>query len=225
MQRSPVADEPDGTVLGFIFKTSHSISRSADRKALAQPSVVFTAAYSPTRSIYWTWTGERLMSIRNVLLAMLLVGVASPAVAQHRMSEGNRLRVEVQEPNLGPTATYEGTLVYSPNGFSLHAIDPAADGEVIAVPLSGVTRIEMATARNRGRSARRGATFGAFLGGSLGLIAGPIIASQNLGSAFTPIVAKSTAGGLVAGTALGALGGALFARDGWQRYSVPVEWR
>lgn len=163
------------------------------------------------------------MLFRSLIVTGLVLGAAAPAMAQQRISEGSQLRIEVQQPNLGSTSSYQGTLVYSSERFSLHAVDPAADGGVIPVSLSGVTRIEMAQPRDRGRSARRGATVMGFIGGSLGLIAGPILASTN--HEFGPMVAKSTAVGLGAGVALGGVTGALFARDGWQRYTVPAEWR
>ena len=165
------------------------------------------------------------MSIRNLLLGMLVLGSATPALAQQRISEGAHLRVQVEQPNLASATTYEGTLVYASTGYSLHATDPAADGGVIAVPLSGVSKIEMFRPRDRMRSARTGAGYMAFIGTSLGLIAGPIIAAQMLDQPFTPIVAKSTAVGLGAGLALGGIGGALLASDDWQRYTVPSDWR
>jgi hypothetical protein len=165
------------------------------------------------------------MSIRNLLLGALVLGSATPVLAQQRISEGAHLRVQVEQPNLASASTYEGTLVYSPSGFALHATDPAADGGVIAVPRSGVSKIEMYRSRDRMRSARNGAGFMGFVGASLGLIAGPIIAAQMLDQPFTPIVAKSTAAGLGAGLALGGIGGALFASDNWQRYTVPSDWR
>ncbi len=163
------------------------------------------------------------MSFRNLFFVALALGVAAPASAQYRITEGSRLRVEVERPPLASNPV-EGTLAYSPRGFSLHATDPAADGGVVDVPLTGVRHIEVYMPRDRARSARRGATMMGFIGGSIGLIAGPLI-GKSTNKAYGPLIASTTAIGLGGGAALGAAGGALFARDGWQRHTVPQEWR
>jgi hypothetical protein len=165
-----------------------------------------------------------VMRIRSLVLAGLLVGVVTPAVAQTRVSEGAQLRVVVKEQDQR-LHTYEGTLAYAPTQYSLRVDDRSTDSDAaFDVPLTGVQRIESYQPLNRGRSARRGATVLGFIGGSLGVIAGPLV-GKSTNDPYGPIMARTTAIGLGSGLLLGALGGAILADDGWQRHSVPSQWR
>ena len=150
-------------------------------------------------------------------LAAFALAAALPAQAQHTLEPGDTVRV------LAP-AFHEGMiegelLIYRTDTL---AVREAATGTAYAFPLEAVRGLQKNEGLDRRRSVRKWALAGLFLGAAAGLVSGPLIAaSDDEGSMVGPTLLIGAGGGAL-GLGLGAAGGAMFARDHWQRFRTPI---
>lgn len=164
----------------------------------------------------------RTVPARRLMLALALAvllprGVAAQQNGSHTLLPGDTVRVHA--PSLHPAVIQGELLLY--RGDSL-GIREASTGTAYRFPLSAVRRLEKNEGLDRRRSVRRWATAGLFLGGALGLVSGPLIATaEPEGGMIGPTVLAGLGGGVL-GLGLGAAGGAIFARDHWQRFRTPI---
>lgn len=162
----------------------------------------------------------RIISSRwPLILALALLvprGVEAQGNGGHTLREGDTVRVL--------STTHAGIiqgelLLYRADSVGVRE---ASTGATYQFPLATVRRLEKNEGLDRRRSVRRWATAGLFLGGALGLVTGPLIATADEdGGMIGPTVLAGLGGGAL-GLGLGAAGGSLFARDHWQRFRTPV---
>ncbi|HEX6038290.1 hypothetical protein [Longimicrobium sp.] len=151
-------------------------------------------------------------------LALLLPrGADAQQDGAHTLLPGDTVRVFA--PSVHPTVLQGELLLYRADSLGIR---DASTGTAYQFPLSAVRGLEKNEGLDRRRSVRRWATAGLFLGGALGLVSGPLIATADPeGGMAGPIVLAGLGGGVL-GLGLGAAGGSLFARDHWQRFRTPV---
>jgi hypothetical protein len=161
----------------------------------------------------------RSFPVRRLMLLALVLALprAADAQARHTLTPGDTVRVAA--PTLhagviqGELLRYEGDTL---------GIRDASTGAAYQFPISTIRRLEKNEGRDRGRSVRRWATAGLFLGSAVGLVSGPLIATADEeGGMVGPTVLAGLGGGAL-GLGLGAAGGAVFARDHWQRFRTPI---
>jgi hypothetical protein len=153
--------------------------------------------------------------IRRTTFA-LLMGAALPCAAQERTLEpGDVVRVVAPAHLTGPL---RGEVVrYLADTLTVR--DPATDS-VHAIPMYAIRTLARSHGVQPSWSLHHGMRVGAFLGTSAGLVMGPMLARMGEENHFLQTTALSGAAGLLGGTALGALAGALFPREHWQRYGM-----
>lgn len=164
----------------------------------------------------------RTVSARRLMLALALAvllprGMAAQQNGGHTLLPGDTVRVHA--PSLHPGVIQGELLLY--RGDSL-GVREASTGTAYQFPLGAIRGLEKNEGPDRRRSVRRWATAGLFLGGALGLVSGPLIATAEPGgSVLGPTVLAGLGGGAL-GLGLGAAGGSMFARDHWQRFRTPI---
>jgi hypothetical protein len=155
-------------------------------------------------------------------LTVLLLLAALPAAAQQRtLLPGDEVRVVAPSFHRG---SIRGELVRY-MGDTL-AVREASTDSVHVLPMYAIRGLARNDGRHHGRSIRRGGVLGAFVGGAIGLVAGPFIAAASDGDddgSFLGIVAISGTAGLAAGGTLGLAGGALLSGDHWQSFTMPAQ--
>jgi len=155
------------------------------------------------------------------LLALLLTAIApSAAFAQ---STGNTLHtgddVRVHAPSLRGSRVRGTVVLYQ--GSTLE-VRERGGGEVVSIPIASIRDLARNVGVHRGRSSWKMARFGAFIGGAGGLVAGPLIATSRAPDAFTGVMIATAIAGTAVGAGLGAALGAVFARDEWQHFRMPI---
>lgn len=224
--RAPADLTPDFYVLLRARRTPWA-SRSTWR---ADPSLVGWArganVSAPRRpglrpfSVMMKNRSMRASPVRWLMLLALALALPRAARAQegrYTLRPGDTVRVAAPTLHDG---VIEGELLKY-EGDSL-GIREASTGTAYQFPISTIRRLEKNQGRNRGRSVRRWAAAGLFLGAAAGLVAGPLIATADEeGGMVGPTVLAGLGGGVV-GLALGAAGGSVFARDHWQRFRTPI---
>jgi hypothetical protein len=160
------------------------------------------------------------MPIRLLPLVFALLALAAPAAAQpdaRRIVPGDEVRVRA--PSAAPGVLRGEVLQYRGNTLALRQ---AGTGREFAIHVDSVRGMALNLGFDRRRSTLRGARLGLFLGAAAGGVAGPFVAMEGTDDDFGTTAALVFAGGALAGTGLGALGGAVFARDHWQSFSMPI---
>lgn len=150
-------------------------------------------------------------------LFLLLPRAADAQNGHHTLRPGDTVRVYA--PSLHDGVIQGELLRYE--GDSLGVRD-ASTGSAYQFPISTIRRLEKNEGMDRRRSVRRWATAGLFIGGALGLVAGPLIATDNPGGGMVGPTVLAGLGGGVLGLGIGAAGGSVFARDHWQRFRTPI---
>lgn len=155
---------------------------------------------------------------RALLALTILAATGTPAAAQQRMLvPGDEVRVVAPAFHRGPV---RGELVRY-MGDTLAVRETSTDS-VYVIPLEAVRRLALNEGPQRGRSVRRGGALGVFIGGALGILAGPFIASSHTedDTSILATTALSGLAGLAVGGGVGAASGALFGGDHWQHYTM-----
>jgi hypothetical protein len=165
------------------------------------------------------------MSLRRVgpsklLLLLLLICQPVAAVAQgavNTLRQGDE--VQVHAPAVrgqrvrGTVVLYQGSTL---------TVREAATGSMVAIPVADIRLLARNQGTDRSRSSWRMARLGGFVGGAAGFVTGPLIATTRAPDNFTEVTVVSGIVGTAAGAGLGAVAGALFARDQWQRFRMPI---
>jgi hypothetical protein len=160
------------------------------------------------------------MPLRFLLALVAVLVLSMPLAAQTPVrAVGPGDEVRVRAPAAAPGVIQGEMLWY--HGDTL-AVREAGTGREIAIHVDSVRGLALNLGFDRRRSMRRGARLGAFLGAAVGFVAGPFAAMEGTDAEFGSNAALVFAGSTLAGTAMGAAGGALFARDHWQKYSMPI---
>ncbi|HEU0299757.1 MAG TPA: hypothetical protein VFR37_09890 [Longimicrobium sp.] len=157
---------------------------------------------------------------RALLLLALCAFLPAPAATQsngHTLEPGDTVRVLAAA--WGPRMIEGELLVYQADSL---AVRETATGTRYAVELSGVRKLAKNEGFDRRRSVRRAASAGLFMGFALGVVSGPLISMRRHDDSFERTTLVTTLGGGTLGLGLGALGGAVFARDHWQRFRTPI---
>jgi hypothetical protein len=145
----------------------------------------------------------------------LLTGIVAPApLASQAATDGlTGSRVRVTAPNfadhrvVGVVSRYTDT--------RLEVTEEATDS-VYVFPLRAISRLDPYKGGSAGSTAGYRASFGAFLGGALGLLGGAVLASVGDGERNAAVtVVLGGAAGAGGGAALGALTGAAFPSERW----------
>ncbi len=164
----------------------------------------------------------RTVPARRLMLALALAvllprGMAAQQNGGHTLLPGDTVRVLA--PSVHPGLIQGELLLYRADSLGIR---DASTGTAYQFPLSAVRRLEKNEGLDRRRSVRRWATAGLFLGGALGLVSGPLIATAEPGGSVVGPTVLAGLGGGVLGLGLGAAGGSVFARDHWQRFRTPI---
>lgn len=157
---------------------------------------------------------------RALLLLALCAALPARAAAQgngHTLEPGDTVRVMATA--WGPREIEGELLVYHADSLALRE---TGTGTRYAVELGGVRRLSKNEGFDRRRSMRRAGTAGLFMGIALGVVTGPLISMGRHDESFERTTLVTTLGGGVLGLGLGAAGGALFAREHWQRFRTPI---
>lgn len=160
------------------------------------------------------------MPIRCLPFVFVLLAFAAPAAAQpaaRGIGPGDEVRVRA--PSAGPEVIRGEVLLYQGDTLALRQ---AGTGREFAIHVDSIRGMALNLGFDRRRSTIRGARLGLFLGAAVGGVAGPFVAMEGTEEDFGTTSALVFAGGALAGTGLGALGGAVFARDYWQSYGMPI---
>lgn len=154
-----------------------------------------------------------------LLLSLLLLipgGVAAQATT-NTLLEGDEVRVFAPAFRSGRV---RGTVVlYQGSALEVREL---GTGSIVTIPLVSIEGLARNEGVNRGRSSWRMARLGGFVGGAGGLVAGPLIATSRAPDQFGEVMLASGLIGTAAGAGLGAIFGAVFARDHWQRFRMPI---
>lgn len=160
---------------------------------------------------------------RKRLLLPLLLPLffpAAPAAGQsapHTLLPGDEVQVVARGVR---DARVRGTVVLY-QGSTLD-VREARTRSIVSIPVADIRMLARNVGMDRGRSAWFMARFGAFIGGAAGLVSGPLIATTHAPDDFTEVLLVSGLVGTVAGAGTGAILGAVFARDRWQRFRMPI---
>ncbi|HEY7770464.1 hypothetical protein [Longimicrobium sp.] len=160
------------------------------------------------------------MPIRCLPFVLALLAFAAPSAAQRAargLVPGDEVRVRA--PSAAPGVIRGEVLRYQGDTLALRQ---AGTGREFAIHVDSIRGMAQNLGFDRRRSTIRGARLGLFLGAAAGGVAGPFVAMEGTDEDFGTNAALVLAGGALAGTGLGALGGAVFARDYWQSYGMPI---
>lgn len=147
------------------------------------------------------------------LAAVAALVLAAPAAAQQAPDDGlSGTRVRVTAPNFLPSPV-TGT-VASYNQAGIVVVDEFS-GDSIVLPLRSVSRLETFAGGSAASSAWYLGRVGAFIGGGLGLIAGPLLA-KTAGKDMVEATLLGGAIGLGTGFTVGAVYGAAAPRERWK---------
>lgn len=152
------------------------------------------------------------------LAALALTAVLpSHALAQHTLAPGDTVRVLAPAYHAG---MIEGEVLrYRVDSL---AVRDAATGAEYAFPLTAIRGLQKNEGLDRRRSVRKWALAGLFVGASVGLVSGPLIAARDHEGGMVGPTLLIGLGGGVLGLGLGAAGGSVFAREHWQRFRTPI---
>ena len=151
------------------------------------------------------------------LLLLLLHPLALSGQNARTLSPGDEVRVHA--PSVRPSRIRGTVVLYQGSTLELQERET---GQILDVPVAEIRSLALNEGLHRGRSSWYVARFGAFLGGAGGLVAGPLIATSRAPGNFGEVMLVSGIVGTAAGTGLGAILGAVFARDHWQRFRMPI---
>lgn len=154
-----------------------------------------------------------------LLPLLLLPFLPRPATAQSgtMLRRGDEVRVHApgvrDERVRGTVVLYEGSIL---------ELRERGTGLILSIPVISIRELARNEGRDRRRSAWRSARIGGFIGGSAGLVAGPLIATSKAPQHFGEVMIVSGVAGLLGGAGLGAILGSVLAQDQWQRYRMPI---
>ena len=144
-------------------------------------------------------------------VALAIAAASPPAHAQERGDGLTGTRVRVTAPNFAEDRVVGTVTAYDESGLQ---VVEEATGTVYSFPLRAVSRLDPYRGGSRGSTAWYRGRFGAFLGGSIGLLAGAGIGTTGDGNMVRPTIAGGLVG-LGVGATVGALHGAAFPTDRW----------
>lgn len=156
----------------------------------------------------------------KLLLLLLLLGRPVGAAAQepaNTLHEGDE--VQVHAPAFRGQRVRGTVVLYQGSTLTLRE---SGTGATVAIPVAEIRLLARNEGINRRRSSWRMARLGAFVGGAAGFVAGPLIATTRAPDNFTEVTLASGIIGTAAGAGVGAVAGALLARDQWQRFRMPI---
>ena len=110
-------------------------------------------------------------------------------------------------------------MLYQGETLQLREVD---SGELVSIPVATIEALARNEGIDRGRSSWWMARLGGFVGGAGGFVAGPLIATGRAPGKFGEVMLTTGVIGAAAGAGLGAVMGAAFARDHWQRFRMPI---
>lgn len=151
------------------------------------------------------------------LCVLLLSGARAGAQESLRALEvppGARVRVTAVEEG---AARVTGSLVYiDPDSLVVRS---RGESPALSLPFTRVEMLEVSRGRDGRAGARRGVTWGVYLGAGIGVIAGALSAS---GTPADPAESAllGAVGGAVLGGGAGAAVGAVFPPERWARFRV-----
>jgi hypothetical protein len=150
------------------------------------------------------------------LLLMVLFPTRSSAQATANiLRPGDEVRVHAPTVR---SSRVRGTVVL----YQGSTLDVREQGAVVSIPVTSIRELSRNVGIDRGRSSWKMARFGAFLGGAGGLVAGPLVATSRAPDRFTEVTIASGLLGTLSGAGLGAIFGAVFPRDQWQHFRMPI---
>ena len=154
-----------------------------------------------------------------LLTLLLLLLHPFPLAGQNSrtLSPGDEVRVHA--PSVRSSRIRGIVVLYQGSTLELRE---RGTGALLEVPVADIRSLALNEGLHRGRSSWYVARFGGFLGGAGGLVAGPLIATSRAPGNFGEVMLVSGVVGTAAGTGLGAILGAIFARDQWQRFRMPI---
>lgn len=159
-------------------------------------------------------------SAKGTILLLLLLMAPGSLAAQ---AETNTLRtgdeVRVYAPSFRSTRVRGTVVLYEGSALEVREV---GSGSVVEIPITSIEMLARNEGIDRGRSSWWMARLGAFVGGAGGLVAGPLIATSRAPDRFTEVTLASGLIGTATGAGLGAILGAVFARDHWQRFRMPI---
>ncbi|MBV9774348.1 MAG: hypothetical protein JO040_10385 [Gemmatimonadetes bacterium] len=133
-----------------------------------------------------------------------------------RLDPGTRIRVSA--PTLTPDKVVGSAVSIDHEWLSFTRPDSASRGSQTWVRLAFVDTIEVSRGRSRRRRALKGSSWGAFLGGSLGIIAGGLAAKELPTSSEESAALGAVSVGLVGGAIGAAIGAIRPGKERWQPY-------
>lgn len=152
-----------------------------------------------------------------LILIVFLPSRGGAQVTTNILNTGDEVRVHA--PSIR-TSRIRGTVVlYQGSTLDLRE---RGTGAMVSIPVTDIRALARNEGVHRGASSWRMARFGGFVGAAGGLVAGPLIATADADGDVGATMAISGLAGTVGGAALGALVGAVFATDQWQRFRMPI---
>jgi len=150
--------------------------------------------------------------MRLFTLAAAALLLATPAAAQQRADGLTGTRVRVTAPNFIPAPVTGTVAAYTQQGI---VVVDELTGDSIRLPLRSVSRLDEYAGGSAASTAWYRGRVGAFIGGGLGLIAGPVL-SKVVGGDMVENTLIGGAVGMTGGFAVGALTGAAAPRERWK---------
>jgi len=162
---------------------------------------------------------------KPILVLFALLALAAPAAAQRRAAPPLTLEVgdtvRVVAPRVSPLPLVGTLSAYRYNELTVR---DEGSGEERTVGFPDVEKLARNTGKHRGKSALSGARRGAFLGGAVGAVSGPLLATgdteDDLKIPGTTVLAA--VGGTLVGGVVGGLLGWTLAREEWVEFQRPI---
>ena len=146
------------------------------------------------------------------LAAVAALVLAAPAAAQQTPNDGlSGTRVRVTAPNFLPGRVTGTITSYTQQGI---VVVDEFSGDSILLPLRAVSRLDKFAGSSAASSAWYRGRAGGFIGGALGLIAGPLLA-KSVDKDMVEATLLGGAIGLGAGFTVGAIYGAVAPSERW----------
>lgn len=152
-----------------------------------------------------------------LLIALADAATAAAQAPTYTLRPGDEVRVDAPTVR---SSRVRGTVVLY-QGATLD-VRELRSGAIVSIPIQSIRELSRNEGLQRGRSSWRMARFGAFVGGAAGFVSGPLIATTRAPKNFAEVMLVSGVVGTLGGAGAGAVLGALFAQEHWQRFRMPV---